>query len=131
MYRENINRIYKRKNQNIFITYIQKNLREYVIASIVFIIGILVGIVLINNIDDSQNEEISSYIKASVSNLKDNNTIDKWQILKKSIKQDVIIVTLLWIMGSTVIGLLLVYIIVCFKGFCLGYTISAIIYVLR
>ena len=33
-------------------------------------------------------------------------------------------------MGSTVIGLLLVFFIVCFKGFCLGYTISSIIFVL-
>ena len=33
-------------------------------------------------------------------------------------------------MGSTVIGLLLVYLIVCFKGFCFGYTVSSIIYVL-
>lgn len=33
-------------------------------------------------------------------------------------------------MGSTIIGLLFVYVIVCFKGFCIGFTSSSLIYAL-
>ena len=51
-------------------------------------------------------------------------------MLKESIGNNIMLVFLLWLMGSTVIGLLLVYLIVCFKGFCFGYTVSSIIYVL-
>lgn len=127
----NLNSRYKRKNENVIVTHIQNNLKEYIIASIIFFIGILIGIVFINNINEMQANDISSYITNSIISLKDNTTLNEMQMLKENIKQDIFIVVLLWIMGSTVIGLLLVYLLVCFKGFCLGYTISSIIYVMR
>ena len=37
------------------------------------------------------------------------------------------IVFLIWILGSTIIGSYLIYIIIAYKGFSIGYTISAII----
>ena len=35
--------------------------------------------------------------------------------------------SLIWFMGLTVIGIFVVYLIICFRGFCFGYTISSII----
>lgn len=127
----NINRRYKKRYTNIFISHIQNNLREYIIASIIFIIGILLGIVFINNLNESQNNEINLYITNSITLLKENGNINSFTILKESIQSNILLVILLWLLGSTVIGLLLVYLIVAFKGFCFGYAISSIIYSLE
>ena len=116
----------KRRN-SIIKTHIENNLREYAIASTIFIIGILFGVIFINNLNDTQNNEIGNYISTSIENLKESQDIN--QLL--FIKENLTFVILLWLMGSTVIGLLLVYIIVAFKGFCLSYTISAIFHVLN
>lgn len=123
-----INKRYRNRSQNIVISHFQANLREYTIFSIIFLIGILFGIVFVNNLDNEQINEITEYITNSIINVKQN--FNKYDILKNSIKNHIIIVTLLWLMGSTVIGLLLVYFIILFKGFGFGYTISSIISVL-
>ena len=120
----------KRRN-SIIKTHIENNLREYAIASTIFIIGILFGVIFINNLNDTQNNEIGNYISTSVENLKESQDINQLLFIKETLKENLTFVTLLWLMGSTVIGLLLVYIIVAFKGFCLSYTISAIFHVLN
>lgn len=125
-----VSRKYKKNNYDIIITHIQNNIKEYTIASIIFLIGILLGIVFVNNLNDVQTNDITTYITNSITALKDDNILNQMQMLKENIKQDIFTVAILWIMGSTVIGLLLVYLIVCFKGFCLGYTVSSIIYTL-
>lgn len=120
----------KRRNSTIK-THIENNLREYAIASTIFIIGILFGVIFINNLNDTQNNEIGNYIRTSIENLKESQDINQLLFIKETIKENLTFVILLWLMGSTVIGLLLVYIIVAFKGFCLSYTISAIFHVLN
>ncbi len=112
------NDIYKRynvKKQSIILNHIQNNIKEYLIASIIFIIGILLGIVVVNNLNEMQADNIHTYITDVVSQLKNNKNLNKRQLFIDDIKRDVIAVTLMWILGSTVIGLLLVYIIVAFK----------------
>lgn len=120
----------KRRN-SIIKTHIENNLREYAIASTIFIIGILFGVIFINNLNDTQNNEIGNYISTSIENLKESQDINQLLFIKETIKENLTFVILLWLMGSTVIGLLLVYIIVAFKSFCLSYTISAIFHVLN
>lgn len=126
----NINRRYNKKYKGIIISHVQNNIREYTIGSIIFLIGILLGIFFVNNLNEVQTFEISTYITDSISTIKEVEKINQLAILKESIGNNIILVVLLWLMGSTVIGLLLVYLIVCFKGFCFGYTLSSIIYVL-
>ena len=111
--------------------HIEKNIKEYAIFTIIFVIGIIIGIFFINNTSENQKSEITSYINSFVNNIKQETNIDEMQLLKNSIKNNFIITLLLWFMGSTVIGISIVYIIICFRGFCLGYTISSIIAVLR
>lgn len=118
------------KTGNIVVSHIQKNSREYLIASIIFIIGILLGIVFVNNLNTIQAGEITEYLTETVADLKESKALNTLAILKSSIQNNILLVIILWLMGSTVIGLLLVFLIVCFKGFCLGYTISSIVFTL-
>ena len=125
-----INKRYTRKYTNIIASHIQNNLREYTIASIIFVIGILLGIVFFNNLNSVQTSEINTYLSNSIISLKENGHNNELSILKDSVQKNFLLVILLWLMGSTVIGLLLVYLVVCFKGFCFGFTISSILYAL-
>lgn len=109
------------------ITYFENNLKEYITISIIFLIGLLIGIIFINNLPVEQSEYITNYLQNSIFNLKDEQNIDKLLLLKDSITKNFSLVILLWFMGSTVIGIIIVYLIILFRSFCLGYTISSII----
>jgi len=126
------NRIYNKPNRfkNIILNHIENNIKEYAIIAILFLIGLFVGIVFINNLTQEQAEFIRNYLQTSISNLKNEQNIDCILLLKNSLSKNFILVLLLWFMGSTVIGIVIVYLLILFRGFCLGYTISSIIYVL-
>ena len=131
-----MNRRYSRKTKsskikNVIFAHIENNLKEYIIVSIIFLIGIVIGVLFINNTSESQSTEINNYIFTFVQDLKDNKDINDFALLKDSIKKNCVLAIFLWFMGSTVIGISIVYLTVCFRGFCLGYTISSIIMTLR
>ena len=120
----------KRTKKIIFKTiknHIQYNKKQYAIVAIIFLIGLIIGVSFINNIDSSSNENTSKYILNFIEALKTNYQIDKINLLKSSIINYLIVAIIIWFMGSTVVGIPIVYLIVAFKGFSLGYTISCIL----
>lgn len=127
-----MNRRYRRKKKEsklrqIILTHIESNIRNYTIVSIIFLIGIVVGVIFINNASENQYTEITNYINSFTKDLKNNQNINTLLLLKDSIKKNIVLAVFLWFMGSTVIGISIVYLTICFRGFCLGYTISSII----
>lgn len=108
------------------LNYINNNKREYMLVILLFIIGIIIGIIFINKSTTIQEEEITTYINEFVVKIKDNQPIDRVALLKEKVISNLILVLTMWFVGSTVVGIPIVYAILLYKGFCLGYTISSI-----
>ena len=113
------------KIKNAILRNIQNNIREYFIVMIIFLIGLILGVIFINNTNQENKEEITSYIGNFVQGIKTDYTVDNGKLLNKSIINNLILAITLWISGCTVIGMPFVYGIVGFRGFALGYTISS------
>ena len=86
--------------KNVIMQHINLNLKDYLILSIIFVIGVMFGVVVINNSNEQSKNEISGYINSFIETIKE----EKYEV-----------------------GIPLIYIITSYKGFCIGYTISAII----
>lgn len=114
----------------LIVEHVNSNLKEYAIAFIIFVIGIIIGMALLQNLTEGQKSEVSGYISNTITSLKEQTEIDTLTLLKNSILNNIILTAIMWFVGSTIIGLPIVYGIVGFKGFSLGYTISAIIAIL-
>lgn len=119
------------KYSEALIYHIEDNLKEYIIVSLIFLIGILVGVIFINKISESQKEEITNYISSFILELNENKNINEIALLIDSVKKNIFLAIFLWVMGSTVIGIPIVYLTLLFRGFCLGYTISSIVLSIR
>ncbi len=108
--------------------YIENNIREFCIVILLFFIGIILSIIFINSTNDNQIEQINNFIGDFVNTIKQNpDAINTLQLLGISLKENFILILILWFMGLTVIGVPVVYAIVVFRGFCLGYSISSMI----
>ncbi len=120
-----------KKTKNTYIEVILKNLQEnkkiYILLLIFLLIGIVLGVFFINNSDEAQKNEVSEYINNFVTTLKNNNSIDKNELINVSFKRNILMGIILWFIGSTIIGLPLIYFFVLYKGLCIGYTISGAI----
>ena len=127
----NLKRTYKRERRKViwkFLQYIEDNAKAYLILLIIFFIGVILGVFFINNASQSQSEQIGGYINNFVNNIKEEGyQISKIDILNKSIKNNVILAVTLWFLGCTVIGVPIIYLIIAYKGYCIGYTISAVV----
>lgn len=116
--------------KKVLIEYIIKNKKNFFIIAIIFILGISLGIVFINTSNNFQKEEINNYVNVLIKNIKDTNNINKIDLLFLSIKQNVIFILIIWFLGCTIIGGLFIYVMILYKGFAIGYTISSIMAVL-
>ena len=102
-----------KKTKNTYIEVILKNLQEnkkiYILLLIFLFIGIVLGVFFINNSDEAQKNEVSEYINNFVTTLKNNNSIDKNDLINVSFKRNILMGIILWFIGSTIIGLPLIY----------------------
>ena len=113
--------------KQIVFRHISNNIKEYTIVSIFFLIGVILGVIVINNSDVESQNNIQGYIQTFINSLKSNEyKIDIQGLLQSSIISNVKLALLIWFVGSTVIGMPLIYGIIAFRGYCLGYTIAAI-----
>ena len=107
--------------------HITRNVKTYFILIIIFLLGLIIGLIVVNNSSPEQETEITSYINNFVSELKNGSKLDYFKLLKSSFANNLFLVITLWFMSSTVIGIPIVYGMVGYKGFCMGYTISSVV----
>lgn len=110
--------------------HVLNNKKEYIIVSILFVIGIFLGVFFINNVNEEPKIQITEYLNQFIEQLKNTETLNNIDLLKTSIGQNIILAICLWFFGTTIIGIPIVFGIVVYRGFCLGYTIAAAIYVM-
>ena len=107
--------------------HITRNVKIYFILIIIFLLGLIIGLIVVNNSSPEQETEITSYINNFVSELKNGSKLDYFKLLKSSFANNLFLVITLWFMSSTVIGIPIVYGMIGYKGFCMGYTISSVV----
>jgi len=107
---------------------ISNNAKSYFIVAIIFIVGVFLGVMFVNQAKDKN--DIEKYINTYVDETKAIQNGDYFSELKNEIKNNITLVLLLWFAGTTIIGIPIVLGIILFRGFCLGYTIASCVYVL-
>ena len=103
------------------------NKKEYLIVSLLFIIGIFLGVLFVNHVQEAQKLEITTYLSTFIDKMKNAENLNHMELLKNSMGQNIMLAIVLWFFGTTVIGLPVVFGLVLYRGFCLGYTIAVCI----
>ena len=106
--------------------YVKNNYKEYILTSLLFIIGLFIGVMIINNCTETQSSEITVYLNEFITKFKNTQSINTSELALSSIKNNTILSLIIWLAGTTVIGMPIVLIVIMFRGIVLGYTISAI-----
>jgi len=104
------------------------NAKSYFVVFIIFIVGIFLGVMFINQ--TGNKNEIEKYINTYIDETKMIQNGDYFTELQNDVKKNITLVVLLWFAGTTIIGIPIVLGIILFRGFCLGYTIASCVYVL-
>ena len=107
---------------------VEKNVKIYFVILTIFIVGIFLGVMFVNQINDKS--QLEQYINTYIDETKSIENVDYFKELQNDVKNNIILVILLWFAGTTIVGIPIVLGIILFRGFCLGYTIAACAYAL-
>jgi len=88
-----------------------------------FILGISLGALTVNNIDGAPKTDAITYIEGFL-NLISQNELQSAYILKQSIKFNLYFALAVFLSGLTYLGILFIPIIIAFRGFCIGFSIA-------
>ena len=121
-----------RKKKNEIFTAIKEdiinNAKSYFIVLIIFAVGVFLGVMFINQMQDKG--DIEKYINTYVDETKGLENGKYLEELQKDILSNIGLVLALWFAGTTIIGIPIVLGIILIRGFCLGYTIASCVFVL-
>ena len=107
---------------------IVNNTKSYFIVFVIFVVGVFLGVMFVNQIGDKR--EIEDYINTYIDETKSIQNGNYFGELQNDVKNNIVLVLLLWFAGTTIIGIPIVLGTILFRGFCLGYTIASCVYVL-
>lgn len=96
----------KNKRLNIKSTiyrHVTNNSKEYILVTLIFLVGIFLGVMFINNTQETQMSEITTYLNNFINKLKNIENLKNIEILKTSIIENIILAVTLWFFGTTVI----------------------------
>ena len=121
----------RKKKNEIFVAIkedILNNAKSYFIVLIIFAVGVFLGVMFINQMQDKG--EIEKYINTYIDETKNLQDGDYLKELQNDIFSNIGLVLALWFAGTTIIGIPIVLGIILVRGFCLGYTIASCVFVL-
>ena len=99
---------------------IQKHIKENIKEYIIF------GTMVLNNSDEAQKLEISEYLTDFSTQLKEQNNINYSKMILELITKNIKLLFLMIFLSVSIIGIPVLYFNVGYKGFNIGYTISAL-----
>lgn len=99
------------------------NIWNYMIVIFVFVLGLSLGAMMVNGIDDVSRSDARVYIEGFL-DLSSQNELQPVYILKQSIKFNLYFTLLLFFSGLTYPGIVIVPLLVAFRGFCIGFSVA-------
>lgn len=98
---------------------------NYFVFSVI-IIGIITGSIFFTMISNNDKTEVINLINNFFSNI-ENTTFDNGLAFKNSLITNIVLLSLIWILGMSIIGLIFNVFIIYIKGFIIGFSISSLI----
>lgn len=99
------------------------NIWIYLIVVLMFILGISLGALTVNNIDEVTKADARTYLEGFL-DLTSKNELQSANILKQSIKLNLYYALALFFSGLIYLGIVFVPIVVTFRGYCIGFSIA-------
>lgn len=118
-----------KKIGNIIKDHINGNRILYISLFLFYIIGICLGAASVKDLDYQQKDEIVTFFNGFTKLLETNN-FSQFNLFKISLVDNIKIIVLFWLLGFTVIGFPMYYVIIGMRGFSTGFSSGIIMGVL-
>ncbi|TXL67911.1 stage II sporulation protein M [Cerasibacillus terrae] len=115
------------EQKTIAIAHIKEHATTYVFMIILFLTGITFGAFIVNSMHFVQKQDLFFYLERFFGEFVTENSINRLEILKGSFLYHVKYLLLIFILGLSVIGLPIVWILLFLKGLVVGFTVGFLV----
>ena len=105
----------------------QENISIFVFVSVLFVVGIAVGALLVNSLSLEQKKDLFNYLSRFFGELESADYIATKEHLWFSFKENLKIFILIWILGISVIGVPIIWILLFARGIVVGFTVGFLV----
>lgn len=115
------------KKGSLAINHVKEHTTVYVFMIILFLTGIIFGAILVNSMNFVQKQDLFFYLERFFVQIQEGNSIEKNEIFKSSFLYHAKYLFLLLILGISVIGLPIVWILLFLKGLLVGFSVGFLV----
>ncbi|WP_077299590.1 stage II sporulation protein M [Virgibacillus pantothenticus] len=112
------------KNKTLLINHVKEHATIYLFMVILFLTGIIFGAILVNSMNFVQKQDLFFYLERFFKQVTDNEQAAYIEIFKNSFFYHIKYLLLLFVLGLSVIGLPLVWILIFLKGLVVGFSVG-------
>ncbi len=113
--------------KNLLIDHVKENITIYIFMVILFLTGIIFGAITVNSMSFIQKQDLFFHLDRYFNQVNGEEAIASKDILKRSFFFHLKYLFLLFILGLTIIGLPIVWVLVFVKGLVIGFSVGFIV----
>src|SRR5690625_1588505 len=112
---------------NIAMNHFKENITIYIFMTTLFLIGIIFGAIVVNSMTFIQKQDLYFHLERFLNQLNGELTFENIDILKRSFFYHVKYLLLLFLLGLTIIGLPIIWVLIFIKGLVVGFSVGFIV----
>ncbi|WP_077326810.1 stage II sporulation protein M [Virgibacillus siamensis] len=113
--------------RTLAVNHVKEHATIYLFMIILFLTGVIFGAIIVNSMSFGQKEGLFFYLERFFGQISGSGQIDNGEILKTSFLYHAKYLILLFILGLSVIGLPLVWVLIFLKGLVVGFSVGFIV----
>ncbi|MFN2745502.1 MULTISPECIES: stage II sporulation protein M [Bacillus] len=107
--------------------HLKDHLSIYLFVSVLFLMGVIFGAVIVNSMTISQKEDLFYYLNRFFGQLSEGKAAGSKEMFVQSFLHNIKYLGLMWILGISIIGLPVIFIMVFLKGIVVGFTVGFLV----
>lgn len=113
--------------QNVVIKHVAEHSSLYVFITVLFLMGVIFGAVLVNSLSFSQKEDLFYYLSQFFGQVSQGEIATANEMFSQSVLHNFKYISVIWILGISIIGLPVILILLFLKGLVVGFTVGFLV----
>ncbi len=117
----------KRTLKSRLTNHLQENISLYTFSIALFLMGIIFGAIVVNSLPGQAKMNLYKYLSQFFSEMGKGNLVDPSSMFRESFSHGFQYIGFIWLLGLSIIGLPLIFVLLFLKGVVVGFTVGFLV----
>ncbi|WEG11453.1 stage II sporulation protein M [Pullulanibacillus sp. KACC 23026] len=109
------------------LSHLQENISLYIFSIALFLTGIIFGAIIVNSLPASAKTNLLTYLNTFFNEMGKGNLVDPSSLFNESFTHGFQYLGFIWLLGLSIIGLPLIFVLLFLKGIVVGFTVGFLV----